>query len=95
LQDVENGTSEIARTVAPALFEELQARRNLSALLLEPMLTILSRGLPTSAETFAAFLLGRAAEAEDMEIAAMYFAAAFHRDPSAALDAPVQKIGDA
>ncbi|MDP9089327.1 MAG: hypothetical protein M3O26_11400 [Pseudomonadota bacterium] len=92
LQDVENGASEIARTVAPALFQELQTRRHLSALLLEPMLTILSRGLPTSAETFAAFLLGRAAEAEDMEIAALYLAAAFHRDPSAALDALVQKL---
>jgi hypothetical protein len=92
LQDVENGASEIARTVAPALFLELQRRPNWSAQLLEPILTILSRGLPASAETFAAFSLGRAAEVEDMEIAAMYLAAGFRRDPAAALEALVKKL---
>jgi len=84
LQDLEYAPLEVAQTVAPALYLDLKERGNLPSELLAQVLGILSRGLSENVESFVPFLLARAKDAPDPEIAALYLATAFYRDPIAA-----------
>jgi hypothetical protein len=87
LQDVESGPVEVCRAVAARLFDALRAREQLTERKLSQVLTILSRGLPGDGAGFFALVLDRAAGATDPDVKAGYLAAAFHRNPIAAVSA--------
>lgn len=87
LQDVEAGPVEVCRAVAAGLFDALRAREQLPEGQLSQVLTILSRGLPEDEAGFFALVLERAARATGPDIQASYLAAAFHRNPVAAVGA--------
>jgi hypothetical protein len=87
LQDVEVGPVEVCRAVAAGLFDALRAREHLQERILSQVLTILSRGLPEDEASFFTLVLERAAKATDPDVKASYLAAAFHRNPVAAVSA--------
>jgi hypothetical protein len=87
LQDLETAPLELCRTVAAGLFEALRERELLPERKLSQVLTILSRGLPADENAFFTMVLDRAARATDLDVKASYLAAAFHRDPTAAVGA--------
>lgn len=87
LQDLETGPVEVCRAVAAQLFEALRARGQLPERKLSQVLAVVGRGLPQDDADFLTFVLERAASATDPDIRACYLAAAFHRNPIAALGA--------
>ena len=87
LQDLESGPAEICRAVGGGLLKELRSRDTVSERKLSQVLTILCRGLPPDENTFLALILERAARNSVPRIKATYLAAAFDRDPVAAMAA--------
>jgi hypothetical protein len=85
LQDLESGPEEVCRAVSVELFNALRAREQLPARKLDQTLAVLNRGLPDDATNFLATVLERATRLADYEAKASYLAAAFHRDPIAAV----------
>jgi hypothetical protein len=92
LQDLETGPVELCRAVAARLYDALCEQEGLTERALSRVLTILDRGLPSESMSFRALLLTRAAQTHDLELAACYFAAAFYRDPEAAVRALREKL---
>jgi hypothetical protein len=87
LQDVASGPLEVCRAVTGGLLPALQARESLAERKLSQALRILYRGLPADAQGYLSLVLDRVARATSPEAQASYLAAAFHRNPTAALDA--------
>jgi hypothetical protein len=92
LQDLESGPIAACRAVAAPLLEVLRGSTPLTERQLSQMLTVLNRGLPPMTADFLPLLFERAAAATPPDLAAAYLAAAFYRDPMAALNALTARL---
>jgi len=92
LDDVEYASPAVARCIAEALFDLLQAHTDIPAKALESILTVVSRGLTARQAEFTNFALARLTQSQDLHFAARYFIAALKFDPATALDAFLAKL---
>ena len=93
LEYISRGDEGLARLMAPALLNEMKARRELTHLALRPMLPVLRLGLPESEEQeFYDLALDRFRTTDDPQISARYLGAAYAMNASGATDALVAKL---
>ncbi len=87
LDDLANGSSEVAATIAPHLLAELKERTRIPPRELAKALDVVARGLTDDANVaaFADFALDRADKSENEEERALYIGAAFSADPPTAI----------
>ncbi len=93
LENVARGDESLTRLMAPTLWREMQARRDLTQLALRPMLSVLMLGLPDSdKQAFNAVALDRFRTTDDPHVSAQYLGAAFAINASPATDALLAKL---
>lgn len=93
LENVARGDESLARLMAPTLWREMQARRDLTQLALRPMLSVLTLGLPESEkQAFYALEIDRFRTTDDPQVSAQYLGAACAINASGATDALLAKL---
>ena len=92
LEDLSRAEKPIIELIAPALFEELARRDDLTQNALAPMLSVIAGGLREHRQQFAECALGRFEDADDMRVGGLYLAAAFTIDSTAATNALMARL---
>ncbi len=93
LEDISHGPPCLARLMSPALWRELQTRSSLNQVALQPLLSILVRGICASDKgNFYTLTLDRFQGIDDPQVSAQYLGAAYAINAQGATDALVAKL---
>ena len=92
LEDVSRADKPIVELMAPALFDVLERRDNLTAVALAPMLSVISRGLRENRERFTERAIDRFNNAVDVHVSALYLGSVFAVDSATAMDALMARL---
>jgi hypothetical protein len=92
LEDVSRADKPIIELMAPALFDELERRDDLTAAALAPMLSIIAPGLRENRQQFVQLAIDRFNNAVDAHVRALYLGSAFAVDSATAMDALMARL---
>jgi hypothetical protein len=93
LEYISRGDEGLSRLMAPALWNEMRVREDLTHLALRPMLPVLRLGLPESNQKeFYDLALERFRTADDPQVSAQYLGAAYAINAGGATEALVAKL---
>lgn len=93
LEYISRGDEVLARLMAPALWNEMKTRGDLTPLALRPMLPVLRLGLPESNKNeFYDLALDRFRTTDDPQVSAQYLGAAYAINAGGATDALLAKL---